>query len=164
MFLTLCMVLPFITAGVPQIGNMLCPMHIPVMLCGFVLGPQYGAVIGIIAPLMRSVLVGVPPIYPIAAAMAFELCTYGLVSGLTNKLFPKKYGYIYLSLVISMLSGRAVWGAARFIMAGLSGSGFGFEAFIAGAFTSAVPGIILQLALIPPMTVVLRKIKDSIAK
>lgn len=35
MFLALALVLPFITGQLPQIGNALCPMHFPVLLCGF---------------------------------------------------------------------------------------------------------------------------------
>ena len=81
MFLALGMILPFITGQVPQIGNMLCPMHIPVLLCGFICGWQYGLVVGFITPLLRSFMFGMPPVYPTAIVMAFELMTYGFLSG-----------------------------------------------------------------------------------
>ena len=75
--LALCLVLPFITGQIREIGNMLCPMHLPVLLCGFLCGWPYGLAIGFIAPLLRSVLFGMPPLFPTALAMAFELAGYG---------------------------------------------------------------------------------------
>lgn len=159
MLLALCLVLPMITGGIPKIGNMLCPMHIPVLLCGFICGWQYGGIIGFIAPLMRSVIFGAPVMYPMALCMAFELCTYGVSAGLALKLMPRKNNFIYPALIISMIAGRAAWGAARLITAGVSGSAFGFSAFISGAFTAALPGIILQLIIIPPIVMALRKTK-----
>ena len=80
LFLALAFVLPMLTGHIPQVGNMLCPMHLPVLLCGFVLGGPWGLAIGFIAPLLRSVLFGMPPLFPTAISMAFELGTYGLVS------------------------------------------------------------------------------------
>ena len=74
-------VLPFLTGQIPTIGRMLLPMHIPVLLCGFIVGWQYGAVIGFLLPIVRSLLFGMPPIYPTALAMAFEMAMYGFVSG-----------------------------------------------------------------------------------
>lgn len=159
MFLALCMILPFITGGVPRIGNAISPMHIPVLICGFVCGWQYGAAVGFIAPLMRSLLFFMPPMYPIAVSMAFELAAYGLLCGLLYKAFPKKNVYIYPALIISMLGGRAVWGIARYIMAGLSGSEFSMAMFVAGAFTQAVPAIICHILLVPPVVMAFKKTK-----
>ena len=82
LFLALAMVLPFLTAQIPEIGSMLSPMHIPVLLCGFLCGWPWGLAVGFIAPPLRSVLFGMPAMFPGAAAMAFELATYGAVSGL----------------------------------------------------------------------------------
>ena len=157
LFLALCMILPFITGNIPQIGNMLSPMHIPVLLCGFVCGWQWGLAVGFIAPLMRSVLFGMPAMYPSAVAMAFELATYGMLSGVLYRAFPKKTAFIYVSLICAMICGRIVWGIARFVMAGLSGSSFPMSAFIAGAVTNALPGIILHIILIPVIVIVLKK-------
>lgn len=159
MFLALCIILPFITGGVPQIGNAISPMHIPVLICGFVCGWQYGAAVGFIAPLMRSLLFSMPPMYPIAVSMAFELAAYGILCGLLYKAFPKKNVYIYPALIISMLGGRAVWGIARYIMAGLSGSEFSMAMFVAGAFTQAVPAIICHILLVPPVVMAFKKTK-----
>lgn len=159
MLLSLALVLPFLTAYIPKLGNALCPMHLPVLLCGFFCGPFYGLGIGFIAPLLRSALFGMPPIYPTGIAMCFELAAYGLLSGLLYKLFPKKKPYIYASLLIAMLGGRLVWGAARIIMYRIGGAEFGRAAFIAGAFTNAVPGIIIQIVLIPVIVMAVKKFR-----
>ena len=107
--LALCLVLPFLIGQIPQIGQMLSPMHIPVLLCGFLCGWPWGLAVGFIAPLLRSVLFHMPAMYPGAISMAFELATYGAVSGLLYHLLPKKNGYIYVALIVAMLCGRVVW-------------------------------------------------------
>lgn len=96
MFLALALLLPFLTGQIPQIGNALSPMHIPVLLCGFVCGGPLGLVVGFIAPLLRYMLFGMPPIFPTGIAMAFELAIYGLAAGLLYKRLPKKL-HTYMS-------------------------------------------------------------------
>lgn len=155
--LALAMVLPFLTGQIPQIGQALSPMHIPVLLCGFLCGWPWGLAVGFITPLLRSALFGMPVFYPMALSMAFELATYGLLSGLLYKMFPKKAGYIYAALVISMIGGRLVWGTARYILAGIQGDGFTFAAFLAGAVTNAVPGIVLHIVLVPLVVLALKR-------
>ena len=159
LFLALAFVLPMITGHVPQIGNMLCPMHFPVLLAGFVLGGPWGLTLGFIAPLLRSVLFGMPPLYPIAISMAFELATYGAVSGWMYKKVRHTLPMMYAALATAMVAGRLVWGAVRFVLAGLSGSAFPFSAFLSGALLTAVPGIIAQLILIPLILTALQKAK-----
>lgn len=147
--LALALVLPFLTGQIPQIGSALCPMHIPVLLCGFLCGWPWGLAVGFIAPLLRSVIFGMPVMIPGAVAMAFELATYGAVAGFLYRKFQKKLPGIYVSLLIAMIAGRVVWGIARLILAGIVGNGFTFTMFISGAITTAIPGIIAQLVLIP---------------
>ena len=154
--LALCLVLPFLTGQIPQIGSALCPMHLPVLLAGFVCGPWWAAAVGLVAPLLRHLIFGMPPILT-AIAMAFELLTYGIVSGLLYRLLPKKTGYIYLSLIGAMIVGRVVWGVVQVIILGLSGSSFTWAAFWAGAVANAIPGIIVQLVLIPLLVMALKK-------
>ena len=154
-FLALAFVMPYLTGQIPEIGAMLCPMHLPILLAGFLCGPLWGAAVGLVAPLLRSVTLGMPPLFPTATAMAFELLTYGLIAALMHKLLPKRRGYIYLSLVIAMIVGRLVWGAASFICLGVSGGGFTFSAFLAGAVTGALPGIAVQIVLIPILVMLL---------
>ena len=161
LFLALAFVMPFLTGQIPEIGSMLCPLHIPVLLCGFVCGWPWGLAVGFIAPLLRSLTLGMPPLFPKAVCMAFELAAYGAVSGIMHKILPRKKPYIYCSLLTAMIIGRLVWGAAMFIFMGLNGSNFTFEAFIAGAFTDAIPGIIIQIVLIPVLVMMLDKIKSK---
>ena len=155
--LALAIVLPFVTGNIPQIGQALSPMHIPVLLCGFLCGWPWGLVIGFIAPLLRSVLFGMPPMFPGACAMAFELAAYGALTGLLYKVLPKTTGNIYVTLIAAMIGGRIVWGIARYIFAGVQGTGFTFAAFIAGAVTGSIPGIILHIVLIPLIVIVLKR-------
>lgn len=158
MFVAIGLVLPIITGNIPQIGNMLLPMHIPVFLCGLICGWQYGLAVGAILPLMRSFLFGMPPLYPIAIAMIFELATYGFVAGfLYNRSKWQCVIALYRSMLLAMLSGRIVWGAAEVVLLGLSGSAFTWQAFMAGAILNAIPGIVIQLTLIPALMAALNK-------
>ncbi len=159
LFLALAYVLPFLTGQVPEIGSMLCPMHIPVIICGYICGGPWGALVGLIAPLLRSLTIGMPPLFPTAVCMAFELATYGAVSGVMHRLLPRKKPYIYCTLITAMLLGRVVWGASMLAITTVNGGSFGFSAFLAGAITNAIPGIILQLALIPLVIIILENTK-----
>lgn len=160
MFLALAMILPFLTGQIPQIGAALCPMHLPVLLCGFFCGPLYGGVVGLIAPLLRFAIFGMPPIIPSGVGMCFELMAYGVFSGLLYRLLPKKKVYVYASLITSMIIGRIIWGIVRVILYGVGGYEFGWEAFMAGAFINAIPGIIVQIVLVPIMVIVLNKSEE----
>ena len=164
LYLGIALVLPFITGQIPEIGAMLCPMHIPTLLCGFLCGWPWGLAVGFIAPLLRSVVFGMPAMFPGAVAMAFELAVYGGLAGLLYRLLPKKKVNIYLTLIVSMIAGRIVWGIVRLVLAGLSGSSFTWALFLSGAITTAIPGIILQLALIPVLVMVLEKAGLSLNK
>ncbi len=155
--LALALVLPFLTGQIPQIGSALCPMHLPVLLCGFLCGWPWGLAVGFIAPLLRSVIFGMPPMIPTALAMAFELATYGALAGFLYRKFPKTIPGIYASLLIAMICGRLVWGVVRLILAGVQGNGFTFAMFLSGAITTAIPGIIAQLVLIPAIVYAMEK-------
>lgn len=161
MFLAVTFVLPFLTGQLQQIGSMLCPMHIPVILCGFFCGGYWGLAVGFIAPLLRSLALGMPPLFPVATCMAFELATYGLVAGILHKKLSKDSAHykrnIYITLIAAMVVGRIVWGLAMFACLGFETSKFGLSAFVAGAITTAIPGIVLQLVLIPVIVIALRK-------
>ena len=155
MFLALAYVMPFLTGQIPEFGSMLCPLHIPVLLCGFICGWPWGLAVGFIAPLFRSFILGMPPMFPTAVCMAFELATYGTVSGLMHNILPRSKDYIYCSLITAMIVGRIIWGITMFACLGLNGGNFTLAAFIAGAFTNALPGIIVQIILIPVLVMLL---------
>ena len=155
--LALCMVLPFLTGQIPQIGSAISPMHIPVLLAGFICGPWWAMAVGAVAPLLRFALFGMPPIFPTGVSMCFELAAYGLVSGALYARLPKKTSNIYVSLIAAMLLGRVVWGIVRVVLSGVSGEPFTWAAFMAGAFLNAIPGIIIHILLIPIIVLALKK-------
>ena len=136
--LALCMVLPFLTGQIPQIGSALSPMHIPVLLAGFLCGPWWAMAVGFAAPMLRHVWMGMPPLIT-AIAMSFELAGYGLFSGLLYRLLPKKTVNIYVSLIGAMILGRIIWGIAMVVISGVTGSAFTWSAFMAGALLNAIP-------------------------
>ncbi len=150
MFLAIGLVLPFFTGQIPQVGKMLLPMHIPVILCGLICGWQYGMIVGFVLPLMRSVLFSMPIMFPTAFAMAFELAAYG---GIVGFLFHKARWQcivsLYRCMLAAMLGGRIIWGIVMMLCMGIGTGKFTFSAFLTGAFLNAVPGIALQLVVIP---------------
>lgn len=155
MFLAVGIVLPFFTGQIPQIGSMLLPMHLPVLLCGLICGWQYGGVVGFVLPLMRSAMFGMPPMLT-AVAMAFEMAAYGALSGfLYGRSRWKCVLSLYRSLIAAMVGGRVVWGVVRVLLTGVAGEAFTWRMFMAGAFLNAIPGIILQLVFIPALMVAL---------
>lgn len=159
--LAIGMVLPFLTGQIPEIGSKISPLHLPVLICGFVCGWQYGLAVGFILPLLRSLTFGMPPLMPTAAAMAVEMAVYGLVTGLIYQKLPKKMSSVYIALIGAMLCGRVAWGLASVLLYGVAGTGkaFTLPMFLAGAFVNAVPAIIIQLVLVPVIVSALKKAK-----
>ena len=148
--------LPLLTGQLQSIGNMFCPMHLPVMLGGFVLGPAYGLLLGLLTPLSRSLIFGMPMLYPAAIGMAFELAAYGFFCGALYKTFEKYLkARVYLALVLSMLIGRLVWAAARLVMLGVTQTPLTWKIFVTTEFVNAWPGIVIQLVLIPKLVQIL---------
>ena len=158
LFLSIGIVLPLFTMQIKEIGDSLLPMHLPVLLCGVLCNKKYGFCIGITLPFIRYLIFSMPPIYPNAVWMALELCTYGFVIGLLYDLFKQKnIKAIYISLIGSMLCGRIVWGISKALLLGLKGKAFTFAAFITGGFADALPGIVLQLILIPLIVEIVKR-------
>lgn len=160
-FLDLGLLLPFLTGQIPQIGNFLLPMHLPVFLCGLICNWKYGLFVGAITPLIRSFLFGMPTLHPKAIAMSFELATYGLVVGLIyNKCFSKKnLSTMYIALITAMICGRIIAAIAKIILYGIAQNKFSWTLFISTTFINAIPGIILQLILIPLLVSLFNKTK-----
>ncbi len=154
--LALCYVLPFLTGSNRALGTALSLMHIPVFLCGFLCGWQYGLAVGFFAPLLRSFTIGMPPM-PTALAMAFELATYGLVVGILFRVFPRKVWSIYAVLVIAMLVGRLVSGLANVIIYGLQGNAYTMTTYLTTNFITPLPGIALHIVLVPLLVIALDK-------
>jgi hypothetical protein len=158
LFLALGLVLPSLTGSIKEIGDSLLPMHLVVMLCGAICGWRYGLLVGAVLPFLRSLLFSMPPLYPNAVWMATELATYGLVIGILYTCIKSNSKWkIFVSLISSMLAGRVVWGISKAILLGVAGKPFGIEAFIIGGFVDAIPGIILQLILVPSIVILIDK-------
>ena len=164
LLLALGLVLPFVTGQIPEIGNMLLPMHLPVLICGLVCGWKWGAAVGFVLPLMRSLLFQMPPLLPTmrtggALCMAFELMAYGLISGLLYARLKKYRWGLIVSLVGAMLLGRVVWALASVVIYRLFADfRFDFELFLTGGFIAAWPGMLVQLVVVP---VVVKLLEDS---
>ncbi len=158
MFIALGLILPLFTGQIPQIGNMLLPMHIPVFLCGLFCSWKYGAAVGLILPILRSLIFSMPPMYPKAIYMALELCAYGFIVGFVYfKAKRKNLLWLYVSIICAMLGGRIVYGISKTVLLGITGSSLTFGAFISGGFIEAIPGIILQLVLIPAVFLLVKR-------
>ena len=157
LMLALALVLPYFTGGIPAIGNLLLPMQLPVFLCG----GGWGAGVGLAAPLLRSLLAGRPEFFPTAFSMAFELAAYGLISGLLYRRLPKNAAGVYASLAGAMVGGRMVWGAVRALITLASPTPFGLAIFWTEAVLNAIPGILLQLVLIPALVLSLQRARLS---
>lgn len=154
LFIGMGVLLPMAFHSLGLAGSVFLPMHIPVLLAGLLCGPRYGLGVGFIVPFLSSITTGMPPIYPVALFMAFELAAYGGISG-----YLIKRTSIFVALLGAMLGGRAVLGIVQGILLGFFGNGFALTGFVSGAFITALPGIMVQLILIPSLYLGLKKAK-----
>lgn len=154
--LALALVLPFLTGQIPQVGAALCPMHIPILLCGYLCGGGWAALAGFVAPLLRFTLFAMPP-FPTNLAMSCELAAYGLLAGLLYTRLPKSIKNLYLSLLAAMAGGRLVWGFVRALLSGVFGAPLTLALFWTTAFVNAIPGIVCHILLIPVLVLALRR-------
>ena len=129
------------------------------LIKGYVCGWQWGLLVGLIVPILRSMTLGMPPMMPVAAAMAFELAAYGASTGLLYEKLEKNTISIYISMIGAMIFGRIVWVRVSMVLYGIMGNAFSVQIFLSGALLKAVPGIILQIVLIPVIIITLRKAK-----
>lgn len=158
LMLALGIVLPmaFHVTGVPQSGMVFLPMHIPVLLTGFFLGPFYGMAVGILAPLISFFLTNMP-----AAArlpfMVLELASYGAISGFVYGKIAKYKGSVFLSLISAMAAGRLVYGISLWIAAGLFQIPCGGPIAAWNATVMGIYGILIQIFVIPPVVYAMKK-------
>lgn len=158
MFLALGMLLPFVTGQIQVIGSMLLPMHLPIFLCGLICGWKYGLAVGLILPILRSFTFGMPPLFPQATAMAVELAVYGLVSGWVYSHSRWQCIYaLYKSLIAAMLAGRLAYGLVMTLIMAANGQAYSLQIFLTSTIVSGLPGIILQLILIPAVMILLNR-------
>ncbi len=154
--ISLCVVLPMAFHAIPNAGNIYCPMHMPVLLCGLVCGWPFGLLCGVAGPLLSSLFTGMPPAAYLPS-MIIELAAYGLTAGLVMRFVHtrKMMADLYISLTAALLAGRIVAGASR-ALTFASGS-YSMEAWITGYFVTALPGLLIQLALLPAVAFALEK-------
>lgn len=162
LFLALAIFLPGLAARVPGLASVLLVMHIPVYLCGFVCGAPLGFAIGMVAPVLASVILGSPALFPEGVAMMFELAFYGLLAGAFYDTFRRsmgshRVGASYLALLVAMLGGRIAWGLAMLVIALCTPVTFSWNEFIYGAFTGEVAAIVLHVVIVPGLVAQTRK-------
>ena len=156
MCITLCAVLPLALHAIPGAANTVLPMHIPVLICGLVVGWKFGLMAGLFGPMLSSFTTGMPaPSYmPI---MMIELAVYGMVCGLMMLIMHgrNKYVNIYTSLILAMILGRIFAGAARALF--FAPGTVTMALWVSSYFITSLPGIILQLIIIPIIITALEK-------
>lgn len=145
------LLLPVIFHSVQGFGRIFLPMHLPILLCGMLCGPMLGLCAGVITPLLSSLLTGMPPIFPTGLSMCLELAAYAVIAALLVK------KNVHVALVGAMLGGRVVSALAQLVLLGLSGQAFALQGFLTAAFVTALPGIAIQLALVPLLVAAVRK-------
>ena len=153
----LCIVVPMAFHSIPNAGVVFLPMHIPVLLCGLACGWPFGLICGLIGPLLSSVITGMPPAAMLPSMMV-ECATYGAAAGLLMRYLRtgNLMADLYLSLIPAMLAGRVISGIAKAL---ILAPGMTFSAWVAASFVTALPGIVIQLVLIPVILLALTKAK-----
>ncbi|MBR3251271.1 MAG: ECF transporter S component [Erysipelotrichaceae bacterium] len=149
-------VLPQAFHAIPNAGSIFLPMHIPVLIAGFAVGPFYGALCGILTPILSHLIFGMPPAMMLAQ-MVCELAMYGFMTGLLNSLITIKNPLLknYVVLILSMLAGRLTYGILNALI--FKAGSYSMQAWLSAAFISALPGIAIQLVLIPILVERLQK-------
>lgn len=152
-------VLPIAFHSVPNAGSIFLPMHLPVLLCGLACGWQYGFACGVLAPLLSSLITGMPPAAYLPA-MVCELAVYGLLTGVLSRVMRMKnwIAGLYIQLVTAMIAGRVVYGILNALVFQAGGE-YTFSVWVSGVFVTSLPGIAIQLVLIPLIIIALRQAK-----
>ncbi len=153
----LCLVLPMAFHGIPNAGSIFLPMHIPVLLCGLICGWPYGGVCGLIGPLISSLVTGMPPVAMLPSMMV-ECCAYGFVTGMLMRYVYTKNATadLYISLLSAMAAGRVLAGFAK---AWIFSPGISPFAWVTTSLVTGIPGIVIQLILMPTIVYTLTRAK-----
>jgi Protein of unknown function (DUF1393). len=158
LFIALGVLLPVAFHSIPNAGSIFLPMHIPVLLCGLICGWPFGLACGILSPLLSSIFTGMPPMAYLPS-MLCELAVYGIISGVLLKSVRtgKSMADIYISLIGAMISGRIVYGILNAAIFNVGQ--YSISIWLASAFITSIPGIIIQLVIIPILVFSLEKAK-----
>ncbi len=157
-FIALCVVLPMAFHSIPNAGSVFLPMHIPVLLCGMICGWNMGLICGLAGPLLSSLTTGMPPA-AILPAMMVELAVYGVITGIILRVVHTKslYADLYISLIIAMIAGRIAAGIVKALI--FSAGNYSMAIWVSGHLITSIPGIVIQIILIPSLVVILQKAK-----
>lgn len=153
MFIALGIILARVFHAI-DLGVVISPIHITVMLAGFTLGWKYGLAVGVITPLLNSFLFPTPPLFPLAIGMALELATYGVIIALVYKnlkIFKNNLFNIYFALILAMIAGRIIYGIYYGVIYSIINEPYGFQAFLGSVIITPLPGIVLQILLMPAL-------------
>jgi riboflavin transporter FmnP len=147
LYLSLAILLPIGFHAFGIAGRLFLPMHIPVLLAGFLIGPVSGIAVGLIAPGLSHLLTGMPPTYAVPL-MSLELPIYGLIAGLCYRRLKLN---VYISLISAMLVGRIMFGLSLTVLSLFIDIPYTAAAFFStgGAIVTSFPGIALQIILVP---------------
>ncbi len=146
--IALCVVLPMAFHAIPNAGQVMLPMHIPVLLCGMLCGAPLGAVCGLLGPFLSHTITGMP-LAPALPAMMAECASYGLIVALMlGKVGTGRvYRDIYIAQSSAMLLGRIVSGIFKALT--MKAGQYSFSAWLTASFLTGLPGIAVQLVLLP---------------
>ncbi|MBQ6334807.1 MAG: ECF transporter S component [Erysipelotrichaceae bacterium] len=156
LFIAIGTVLPQAFHMIPNAGSVVLPMHIPVLVAGFAVGPLFGCLCGILTPILSHFIFGMPPT-PVLPGMICELAMYGFMTGLLSRLIKMENKLVknYVVLILAMLAGRVTYGILNSLI--FRAGNYSLQTWIAAAFITAIPGIIIQLVLIPILVTRLQK-------
>lgn len=146
-FLALGILFPmlFHLLGLP--GQVLLPMHVPIFLGALTLGPISGFIVGILTPILSSLLTGMPPMIPMVPIMVFELAAYGFFAGFLYEKYPKN---VFIPLITAMIIGRIVAGITAWSVFNIFNMDeINILTYISSSFVKGLPGIIMSLVLVP---------------
>lgn len=129
-------------------------MHIPVFLAGIFVGPVSGLIVGLVCPGMSFLLTGMPPPYAVPL-MSLELPVYGVSMGILIRVIK----FPVLSLLLAMILGRLAFALGLFVFGLFLSLPYGPEAFIKVSVITGLPGIAIQLILIPLLMETIKLVK-----
>jgi hypothetical protein len=152
-FIAFGIVLPMIFHTVNLAGSIFLPMHTPVLVAGYLLGPGCGALVGVITPIISGLMTGMPPLVPVMPIMAFELCAYGFLTGF---IFSKTQK-VYISLIGAMIGGRLFAVVGAFFVSLTIAPQVSPLVYVFGNLTTAIPGMLIQIIFIPILVKYLNK-------
>lgn len=146
--------LPWFFGGTRLFGMGLLPMEFPVLLCGMICGAGYGGVVGAVVPILYALIFGTMNVYPLGVATAVELCAFGVLCGVLYKVMRQN---VFVSLLLSMFSGRTVFAVVYYYLLRSEGVTYTAERFINGEYLNVLSGIAIQIIFIPLIVLILNK-------